>query len=150
MLGLQKSNMFLLKHFDGTFPVNISKMMYYEGVIFDNSENLNDILAVINPGIFSIKLSNSTPKNIERFVISYCIGSLFIENKEKTITIKDLSYSPTDKLHNECILFAMNLVMPESKFKMYYKNVTKNPFTLSEKFDVSTYLIKSRIKQLNL
>jgi Zn-dependent peptidase ImmA (M78 family) len=150
MLGLQKSNMFLLKHFDGTFPVNISKMMYYEGIISDHSEDLHKTVASINPAIFSLKISKSIPKNIENFVMAYCLGSLFIENKEKEITLKDLAYSKTDNLHNECLIFGMNLVMPELKFKFYYRNVSKDKIVLAEKFNVSTYLIDTRIKQLRL
>lgn len=150
MIGITQSNLFLLKHFNGQFPVAVEKMMYYEGILIEEFSDESNIIALINPNINLIKISSKLPDNIRSFVLSYCIGNLLIENKQKEITLKMLSHSKVNKLHNESLIFAFNLTMPEAYFRKYCRAKNKDIGKISLYFNVSNYLINTRITQLKI
>lgn len=142
------SNMFLLKHFDGKFPINLEKMMYYEGLIFEKKD-IDPYVSIVNSNISSIQISKKIPKEIESFVISYSIGQLLLLEKSKNIKITDIAYSKDNKEQNNILNFAMNLIMPETKFRNF-THLNKNINYIKNYFGVSSYLVKKRIEQLKI
>lgn len=142
------SNMFLLKHFDGKFPINLEKMMYYEGLIFEKKD-IDPYVSIVNSNISSIQISKKIPKEIESFVISYSIGYLLLLEKSKNLKITDIAYSQENKEQNNILNFAMNLIMPETKFRNFLHS-NKNINDIKTYFGVSSYLATKRIDQLKI
>lgn len=142
------ANMFLLKHFDGNFPVNLEKMMHDEGILFDRKD-IKPYAAIINSNISLIQISNLIKKELENFVIAYSIGHLLLSSQPKNILIKDLSTNKNDPVHNSTLNFAINLIMPETKFKQYCHSINDID-KIAAYFSTSSYIVKKRGEQLKI
>lgn len=149
MTGKKFSNLFLLKHFNGKFPVDIEEMMFYEGIIFNKTE-IKDDIAKVNSDIKAISISEKVSEGFQRFLIAYCIGHLLIENKNDSFKSNKLAYIRINDKNNQILDFAMNLLMPEKIFISVFKDLQADIDKISIYFNVPKYITFKRIDQLQL
>ncbi len=149
MKGYQEAKMFLLRNFNGEFPVNISEISKFEGILIEESELFGDFVSIVDDIRRKITISKNLPLNIKEFVKAYSVGFILINKSSKDVKLKDISYTK-DSLNNEIINFAFNVLMPDTIFKNYFKSVSSDFELISQEFGVSPYIAKKKAEILGL
>ncbi len=149
MDGKQEAKMFLLRNFNGEFPVNIFEISKFEGIFIEEQELTGEIVSTIDNIRHKIIVSKNMPLNIKSFVLAYSVGFLLINKSSKDIKLKDISYTK-DSSNNEIINFAFNVLMPDTVFKNYFKSVSNDFDLIAQEFGVSTYIAKKKAEILGI
>lgn len=149
MNGQREAKMFLLRNFNGEFPVNIFEISKFEGILIEEEELAGEVVSTVSNIINKIIVSKNIPLNIKSFVLAYSVGFLLINKTSKDIKLKDISYTK-DNLNNEIINFAFNVLMPDTIFKNYFKSVSSDFELISQEFGVSPYIAKKKAEILGL
>jgi Zn-dependent peptidase ImmA (M78 family) len=149
MNGQTKAKMFLLRNFNGEFPVNIFEISKFEGIFIEEQELSGEIVSNVNNILHKITVSKNIPQNIKSFVLAYSVGFLLINKSSKDIKLKDISYTK-DLSNNEIINFAFNVLMPDTIFKNYFKSVSSDFDLIAQEFGVSPYIAKKKAEILGI